>query len=1015
MPPSIPNNLIFLHHTKISQACIACGSRIPVGAPSWWAKFKKQLVCTSCKPAPSVSSSAIKSTPGPPAALSVADPAQLAWTALVDYHRLCVQQEAAAELIDFGAWSRVLIHSAHREELVVGTADSIPVTRALRELASRLGPGEVLQYGWPTIVVEDARGGLKVAPLLVIELESLGKDDTEICPAEDAANLNPALLGGYGLDPSDVDELSTTLAGPLPAASPAAMAQLLESLAGRIGFPCAPLAPECLTDSLPQAVGVHNVAMIIATESSNMTRTLLKELGELRHRTDWHQTAARHLVPLPAQGSPPTLHPALDVPMASPWPLNDAQEQAVLQMRDRKLTVITGPPGTGKSQVVVAAVANAWLLGRTVLLASTNNAAVDVAVSRAARELPGLLLRTGNKPNRDKLPELIHTVLAQAKAFSGSAASASKVLHESSRTRAALLEKLAEISRIERMLTEQLLASESSAKRIWGITNSPLPLDARQVYRRARRLVHAWFFRQWRTRRLFKAIEAPPSTDLTTVVEWAENLAAFELWRPRLLKLQASLPDASSALKSAEDAWQSASSDAAEAAVSTHVAAKHASLTPLGGSPKNNAAFAAAMEHALKCARGWACTALSMAQNFPLKAGLFDQVIIDEASQCAVAVALPLAYRAKRLAVVGDPNQLTPIVKLATPQADRLARQAGVDRQKLRQLGQDAIDGSTFLAFREAIGPDHVLLLDEHYRCHPRIARWFNQAFYSDALTVLTDISQMPSDRRGMGWTDVSGSATRGRAGSWVNQAEAVEVLRVLGPLLESGRSVGVVTPFSAQASLIRDLANSRFPAGVMSAADFTCGTAHRLQGDERDVIVFSAVVAPGLASRTARWVELSRNLLNVAASRARHHLIILGHPTAPTEMNIPTLAALRAAAMTPESPDANGWGTASLAEARLLDVMYAAGLAPLLKPIAEGFELDFAILRQGSFKLDIEVDGAQHLDVRGRQRRRDLARDRILKAEGWLVLRFADWRCLHEPAAVLREIQSALPSRATV
>jgi len=928
--------------------------------------------------------------------------------ALVDYQRLCVQQEAAAEMMDFGQWARVLFHDGELEELVVGTADVIPVTPAIRSLTGKLGPGEVLQYGWPTVVLEDLRGALRVAPLLVVELESIAPTDTEVGPADDPV-LNPALLGGAGLDPSDADELTGSLGVTLPFGAAEAMTQLIEGVVSRIGFPCTPLAPDRLGTTLPQKVGVYNVATIRATESSNMVRTLIDELRELRTRTDWTGTAARHLVPVPPAKPPVNLPDTRAVPLAAPWPLNDAQEQAVLHMRDHDLTVITGPPGTGKSQVVVAAAANAWLQGRTVLLASTNNAAVDVAASRAAEGVPGLLLRTGNKDNREKLSDLVRAILQSARVHSGSAASARRGLHESITVRAKILDAIAERSRIEGLLTNHLLAAENGAKRVWGAPQSPLPLDSKTVYRRAGRLVHAWFFKGWRTRRLYRAIAALETAPLEAIVEWSQNQAEFERLHDSLHRLQASVPDPAAHLADAEKAWQEASLKAVKTAVCELVAAKQASLTPLGNTPRGNAAHVDATKHAMRAVRGWACTALSMAQNFPLEAGLFDQVIIDEASQCSLAVALPLAYRAKRLIVVGDPSQLTPIVSLNQAQSERFASRVNLDYQGLRQSGQDAKDGSTFLAFRHVVGHDQVLLLDEHYRCHPHIARWFNETFYGDALTVLTDISRMPADRRGMAWTDVQGSAVRGEAGSWVNRAEAQAVLELLSPLLESGRSVGVVTPFSAQASLVRGLAQDRFGSSRLAAAEFTSGTAHRLQGDERDVILFSAVVAPGLASRSARWIEQNRNLLNVAVSRTRQHLVILGHPSAPTELGVPTLAALRAAAMAEDGLQPDGWGTSSESEARLLEAMYAAGLAPLLKPIAEGFELDFAI-RRGRFKLDIEVDGAQHLDLRGRQCRRDLARDRILRAEGWQVMRFADWRCLHEPENVLEEIQAAIP-----
>src|SRR5690606_36295617 len=67
------------------------------------------------------------------------------------------------------------------------------------------------------------------------------------------------------------------------------------------------------------------------------------------------------------------------------------------------------------------------------------------------------------------------------------------------------------------------------------------------------------------------------------------------------------------------------------------------------------------VEGAMACFPVWAVTSLSAGSRFPLARGLFDLVLIDEASQSDIASALPLLYRAKRAVVLGDPNQLTHI------------------------------------------------------------------------------------------------------------------------------------------------------------------------------------------------------------------------------------------------------------------------------------------------------------------------------------------------------------------
>jgi very-short-patch-repair endonuclease len=386
-------------------------------------------------------------------------------------------------------------------------------------------------------------------------------------------------------------------------------------------------------------------------------------------------------------------------------------------------------------------------------------------------------------------------------------------------------------------------------------------------------------------------------------------------------------------------------------------------------------------------------------------------VIIDEASQCSLAAVLPLAYRAKRLAVVGDPCQLNPIVSVGDRLLQEIAAQTGFDTDDLCKRGIHHKSGSAYLAFEFAARPREPVLLNEHYRCHPHIARWFNRTFYDGELTVLTDVSGTSQRGRAIWWVDVDGEAVRPPTGSWLNRAEAEEAVRQLRGLIKSGyKTVGVVTPFSAQAQLIGQLARKQIGQDSLDTIKFVSGTAHRFQGGERDVILFASVLSPGMSESGPRWVEKERNLLNVAVSRASRVLIVLGHPLI-GNLGSSTLASLRAY-VRDEVNRNEGAGSASaefrvdsMSEKILLEAMQLGDLLPYAKLEVEGYELDFALLEQG-IKLNIEVDGDQHLDARGRQRRQDITRDRVLAKLGWTVLRIPAWQCHKEIEVVIDEIR---------
>ena len=170
-------------------------------------------------------------------------------------------------------------------------------------------------------------------------------------------------------------------------------------------------------------------------------------------------------------------------------------------------------------------------------------------------------------------------------------------------------------------------------------------------------------------------------------------------------------------------------------------------------------------------------------------------------------------------------------------------------------------------------------------------------------------------------------------------------------------------------------------------------------QGGEKDTIIFSAVLTPGISTRTAAWVERERNLINVAVSRARKTLMVLGHPEI-AAAGSRTLYSLRdylrrnPARDDDPSPDTGKHRTDSGAEARLLNAMRDAGFRPSAKLLVRGYELDFALLEEG-LRLNVEVDGTHHIDDRGKRRRQDIVRDRVLAGMGWSVLRIPAWRCV--------------------
>jgi hypothetical protein len=281
----------------------------------------------------------------------------------------------------------------------------------------------------------------------------------------------------------------------------------------------------------------------------------------------------------------------------------------------------------------------------------------------------------------------------------------------------------------------------------------------------------------------------------------------------------------------------------------------------------------------------WATTNLSARTNLPLSPDLFDIVVIDEASQCDVPSALPLLYRAKHLMIIGDPSQLKHVATLYERSDVEAAIEFGVAPDAFLYNTHSLFD----ISQRSVALRPGAILLREHYRSHAQIIGFSNEEFYGRQLVVLTDMERrgVPPgflrDGCGAFWVHADGRAEHPPGGSAFNLAE-LEALQDLVPRLleklaqyETGDfrfTLGIVTPYREQANRIQDWVSQRYG----NKSQILVGTAHTFQGDERDIVIFSPVLGPGLSEGSLKWLDRTKNLLNVAITRARLQLIVLGN-----------------------------------------------------------------------------------------------------------------------------------------
>ena len=219
---------------------------------------------------------------------------------------------------------------------------------------------------------------------------------------------------------------------------------------------------------------------------------------------------------------------------------------------------------------------------------------------------------------------------------------------------------------------------------------------------------------------------------------------------------------------------------------------------------------------------------------------------------------------------------------------------------------------------------------------------------------------------------------------------------------------MGVVTPFRAQANLIEELiARDAALAAVLASRNFISETAHRFQGDERDVILFSPVVSSGTPETAIGFLKSQGNIFNVGITRARAALIVVGDAVACQSSEVAYLKAFAndvaklaqpVEPVSPAVPDPSSMAFPAVAQPRLVSewekVLWSGlvkvGLRPVPQYDVDSYILDFALIRPNGRRLNIEVDGEQyHRDWDGELIRRDQLRNLRMMEMGWDVMRF--------------------------
>lgn len=234
----------------------------------------------------------------------------------------------------------------------------------------------------------------------------------------------------------------------------------------------------------------------------------------------------------------------------------------------------------------------------------------------------------------------------------------------------------------------------------------------------------------------------------------------------------------------------------------------------------------------------------------------FDMVIMDEASQCNTAVALLPILRGKQLMLVGDPQQLKPVILLDEKSNRILKNRYGVTDE------YDYRNKSVYQTFLAADAVSDEILLSYHYRCHPKIIAFNNKKYYNNKLNVKSS----SSEEEPLEFINCESENTGLKNTSSVEAKEIVHYVKT-----HPDKTIAVITPFVNQRNKIKEELNQN---GITNVE---CGTVHAFQGDEKQEILFSLSLTNKTGEKTYGWLKNNKELINVATSRAKEKLVILG------------------------------------------------------------------------------------------------------------------------------------------
>lgn len=222
----------------------------------------------------------------------------------------------------------------------------------------------------------------------------------------------------------------------------------------------------------------------------------------------------------------------------------------------------------------------------------------------------------------------------------------------------------------------------------------------------------------------------------------------------------------------------------------------------------------------------------------------FDYIIMDESSQIDVVTGTLALSSAKYAVVIGDEKQLPNVIpNNIANETNKIFKEYNLDKCYSYSLN------SFLSSIKNAIPNVQSKMLVEHYRCHPKIINFCNKKFYNNQLVIMTEDNGEEVIKV---IKTVKGNLSRDKA----NQRQVDEIKNII---LKENKDIGIIAPYNNQVDLIKE-----------NLGDVEVNTVHKYQGREKDTIIVSTV-----EDDISDFVGDAK-ILNVAISRAKKHLYFI-------------------------------------------------------------------------------------------------------------------------------------------